>query len=376
MKRVRTLAHGMNLIAVLTACSGETRATDDSTASATITTLPTSLTDATGDPSTSGSTGGGTGSTSDVGSTTEAPTTGVTTSSSTTNPSDATTGTPDTTTGGVDPSTGGSTTTGDAGCSKVDFLFVIDNSVSMEGEQAALTAAFPAFIDTIKNTLPASDYHVMVVDTDATGRCSPSMCSHSTCQADNKYACQDIFTECDVTRGAGVVHPAGEFTSNMPCDFEPGKRYLLSSDPALTANFECAAKVGTAGNASERPMDGIVEAVSPALLAPGACNEGFLRDEAILVVTFISDDPNVEDDNTAQQTYDALVAAKGGDVDKIVVLGLIPGAGCGSGGKHWAEMIALFGERGIQGSVCSKEYNTFFQDAVATILEACVINPG
>jgi hypothetical protein len=246
----------------------------------------------------------------------------------------------------------------------------------MEGEQKALTMAFPGFIDTIKNTLPTSDYHIMIADTDAEGRCAPGVCLHSTCQANMKYACKDIFSECDTTRGAGVVHPAGQFASNMPCDFEPGKRYLLGNDPELTTNFQCAATVGTAGNGSERPMDGMVEAVSSSFLAPGACNEGFLRDDAILVVTFISDDPGVEDTNTAQETYDAIVAAKGGDIDRIVMLGLIPGEGCGTGGKHWAEMISMFGPRGIQGSICAPEFNTFFQDTVETILDTCVINPG
>jgi hypothetical protein len=292
------------------------------------------------------------------------PTTGpVTTGDDTTAPGESTFA--ETTTGGFD------------ACKRVDFLFVVDNSVSMEGEQAALNAAFPMFLDTIQSTLPASDYHIMVADTDEAGRCAPGMCSHSTCQADDQYACQDIFSACDTTRGAGVVHPAGEFASNKPCPFPGGARWLASGDPALVDNFTCAATVGTAGNASERPMDGMVAAVSPALLAPGGCNEGFLRDDAILVVTFISDDPNVEDENTAQQTHDAMVAAKGGDADKIVMLGLIPGEqGCGNGGQHWADMIALFGERGIQGSVCSPEFDTFFQSAIDTILDTCVINPG
>jgi len=262
------------------------------------------------------------------------------------------------------------------GCTQVDFLFVIDSSVSMEDKQAALTAAFPAFLATIEGTLPTDDYHIMVVDTDAAARCGPGQCTHETCQAANQHVCMDIFETCDKTRGAGVVHPAGEYTANMACAFEPGKRYLLGSDPQLNANFKCAAEVGTAGDPSERPMDGMVAAVSAELQGPGGCNEGFLRDDAILVVTFISDDDKVEDLNTAQQTYDALVAAKGGDADRIVMLGLIPGVGCGPGGEHWAQLIGLFGAHGIPGQVCSGDYNAFFQSAVATILEACVINPG
>jgi hypothetical protein len=319
------------------------------------------------EPTTGGTTGGSNVDTTAVDPTTTAP-----------DPSTSTGTTADET--GPDPDTGttepGTTSGGFDTCQRVDFLFVIDNSVSMEGEQAELAAAFPAFIATIKQQVPAEDYHVMVVDTDDTGRCGPGMCSHSTCQAANKYACQDIFSACDTTRGAGVVHPAGEYTQNMPCDFEPGKRYLESDDPNLEVNFECAAKVGTAGNPSERPLDGMVEAVSPTLTAPGGCNEGFLRDDAILVVTFISDDNSLEDNNSAQETYDALVAAKNGDADRIVMLGLVPGMGCGGDQPHWNDVITMFGERGIRGGVCEMEYNTFFQNAVATIADTCVINPG
>lgn len=57
-------------------------------------------------------------------------------------------------------------------------------------------------------------------------------------------------------------------------------------------------------------MDAMVAAVAAELQGPGGCNDGFLRDEAILVVTFISDDENVEDLNTAQQTYDGAVLAR------------------------------------------------------------------
>jgi hypothetical protein len=56
---------------------------------------------------------------------------------------------------------------------KVDFLFEIDNSVSMSGEQEAFIAAFPGFMAAFRTTLAAgTDTQVMVVDTDAWGRCS------------------------------------------------------------------------------------------------------------------------------------------------------------------------------------------------------------
>ena len=255
----------------------------------------------------------------------------------------------------------------DDGCAAVDFMFVIDNSISMQDQQNALKAAFPEFITTIQTTLPTTDYHIMVVDTDAEGRCAPGTCSHSTCQEAGQYACDNIFDACDTTRGAGVVHPAGQGASNMQCNLQGGNRYIVEGQPDLETTFDCVASVGLAGHPSERPIDGMVEAVSAPLNSPGACNEGFLRDDGILVVTFISDDPNVEDTNSAQQAYDALVAAKNGNAEAVVVLGLIPG-----NQPHWSDFISMFGGRGIEGPVTDGDYNQFFLDAVAIIEDTCL----
>ncbi len=375
------MIHSLPLLALLalTGCSGEDTSMNDATATSTVT--ATASESATGSTTmttaeTSESTGESTDATSSETGTTTA-TTGMTTTTTGVSATDTTTD--DTTTDMTTTGDTTTTTTGEPeGCTKVDFLFVIDNSVSMKDQQAALKAAFPDFIATIKETLPTDDYHIMIADSDAEGRCAPGVCSHATCQPANKYACKDIFTECDTVRGAGVNHPAGEAASNMLCEFDGGNRYMLSSDPNLEANFSCAASVGLAGHPQERPMDGIVEAISAPLNGPGGCNEGFLRDDAILVVTFLSDDPNVEDQNSALDTYEALVAAKNGDDDRIVMLGLIPQPddNCGKGGAHWSEMIGYFGPRGIEGPVCAQDYNPFFQDAVSTILDTCVINPG
>ncbi len=288
-------------------------------------------------------------------------------------------------TSGSPAGTGGSTSTGFGsnsassgggleGCTKVDFLFVVDNSVSMNDEQDALVASFPGFMDTIQSTIAASsDYHVLVADTDAWGRCdtaNPWMGAtptHNTC---NAYIESTVFEECDRVRGAGVIHPAGELASNAPCDVYGGARYIVEGDPNAAATFACMAKVGTAGHASERPMEAIVSAVSPELNAVGGCNDGFLRSDAILVITFISDDPNYEDTGTPQSWYDAVVAAKGGNANAVVVLGLTPYEG-GAAGQHWHDFIALWGAKGLEASVALGDYTPFFAQAVGLIEEAC-----
>ncbi|MBC8067184.1 MAG: hypothetical protein IAG13_02530 [Deltaproteobacteria bacterium] len=275
----------------------------------------------------------------------------------------------------------GISTMPEAGCQRVDFLFVIDNSVSMDDQQAALVGAFPGFIEAIQTTLEAdSDYHILVTDTDAWGRCTTQNGfvgidpGSDTC---NNYIKSTNFEECDGVRGAGVVHPAGQFASNMPCNLAGGNRYILPSEPDIDAAFACVAQVGVAGHSSERPMESMIAALAPELNAAGECNDGFLRDDALLVIAFVSDDPHFEDTGTPTEWYDAVVDAKLGDPSSVVVLGLIPGAmGCGNGtpnGSHWLEFIELWGDRGVSGDVCgaAEDYVTFFQSTVGVIDQAC-----
>jgi hypothetical protein len=270
------------------------------------------------------------------------------------------------------------------GCKQVDFLFVIDNSQTMEDEQAALAAAFPKFIATIQTTLTtAEDYHIIVVDTDATTRCTADECAgnnpHDTC---NNYACQtDQFDVCDNVLGAGVIHPAGVEASNTLCKPYGSPRWLTHDDAALTDRFACMARVGTAGAPNERPLDAMVAALQPDINGAGGCNEGFLRDDAILVVTFFSDDPNVEDSHTAAQAHAAVLAAKGGDATKVSVLGLIPmQPGCHPNdkplaGAHWLEFINLFGERGQAAPICAADFDQFFGQAIGIIEQSCALQP-
>jgi hypothetical protein len=132
---------------------------------------------------------------------------------------------------------------------------------------------------------------------------------------------------------------------------------------------------------------------------PGACNEGFLRDDALLVVVIITDEEDDHEvevctDNAYQgsaggpeQWFEHVVAAKGGVEENIVVLSLIgpPGpdpAGCpvldkcvdGSDGAEVAERVASFTTmftNGIVGRICEPSFGSFFSEAVGVISTAC-----
>ncbi len=285
---------------------------------------------------------------------------------------------------------GGGGDGGSKGCKKVDFLFVIDNSGSMGDEQDSLVASFPGFISTIQQTLiDAQDYHVMVVDTDAAwgGECE-LLCPlwNNTCPAFPQYPCgQGPPSECDRALGAGVTYPIGNDASNMLCSFSTGRRYMDSTEPDLSAAFQCAAKVGTDGDGGERPMSAMVAALSEDLAQPGGCNEGFLRDDAILVITVITDEEDDDSTGSPDGWFANVVAAKAGKSENIVVLGLIndtdaPQPVCAPDVQDPAKVrsfIDMF-PNSIRGSVCEPSYNAFFQQAVDLIDTTCddFVPPG
>ncbi len=331
------------------------------------------------EPTTAGSIGSLGSATANPGDTTDAATAGSSAGEVGTAATDADTNPTVFDLGSADGESGGPM---DTGCQRVDFLFVIDNSVSMQDNQASLVGAFPGFIAAIQDTLQAnSDYHILVTDTDAWGRCDTVNGfdgidpTSNTC---NNYIKTTVFEECDAVRGAGVVHPAGQYATNAPCALSGGNRYIVPGEPDLPGSFACIATVGVAGHSSERPMESMSAALSPELNAAAACNDGFLRDDALLVIAFVSDDPAYEDTGTPAEWYQAVLDAKEGDPSGVVVLGLTPAWDeCpGNGdpkGAHWAEFVGMWGDRGVHGSVCgtADDYVAFFQSAVATIDTAC-----
>jgi hypothetical protein len=58
----------------------------------------------------------------------------------------------------------------------------------------------------------------------------------------------------------------------------------------IASAFNCTARVGTAGSGIELVAESTLTALSPGHVGSGGCNEGFLRDDAVLVVTIITDE--------------------------------------------------------------------------------------
>jgi hypothetical protein len=184
----------------------------------------------------------------------------------------------------------------------------------------------------------------------------------------------DALEGCDVTLGGGVVATWGLNASNEDCGFPDGRRYLQTSDAMLEDKFACAATLGTGGYGQEKPAGAGVAAVSDELGMAGACNEGFLRDDAILVVTLISNASKTGDNNNGDPVawHDALVAAKNGNEDAIVMIGLLSeGNGCFEPTDNYEAWVESFGDHGLVSSICDVDYGPVFAEGVGIIDQAC-----
>ena len=267
----------------------------------------------------------------------------------------------------------------DDGCTKVDFLFVIDHSGSMRDEQVNLVSAFPGFITSIQDTLKeANDYHIGVVATED--------------YENNGDNCTQMGSLVTATTGA-------EQSSNMVCSpYAGGARFMTQEEADLNGKFACAAQIGIDGDGDEKPFDAARAALSAPMNGGGGCNEGFLRDDALLVLVIITDE---EDDlepagplsgvgsaGNPPDWYADIIARKADIESNMVVLSIIghnEPAGTnvvestcaefdGINGAEDAPRIVQFTQMFTHwfiGDVCAAGYDEIFMRAISVIEDAC-----
>ena len=244
------------------------------------------------------------------------------------------------------------------GCLGIDFLFVIDNSGSMGAQQTQLLASFDGFIEGIENSLQDVDsFHVGVVTSDD--------------YTYNEPGCTTLGDLVTYTQAHGQCTP-----------FEEGNRFLTEQDD-IQATFPCIGEVGTYGSGAEMPVSAAINAVSEEKAAPGACNEGFLRDDSILVLVIVTDDPPVAGyPDDAEPSLDisgwapAILAAKNDNPEALVVIGFIPwnDISCvplSQESPNLIDFVDAFGEQGVKASVCEPDYGPIFTETIDTIKTTC-----
>ncbi len=236
-------------------------------------------------------------------------------------------------------------------CDAVDILFVIDNSPSMGDNQRKLIENYEVFVAGVTALADSrASIHLGVVTTDA--------------YEHNGAGCQGL--------GDLVVKTGGWGSSEAVCGpYAEGAHYMTDADD-LDETFRCAAQVGTMGETFEQPMRAAIEAIGGGDSGPRECNEGFVRDGAMMVIVFVTDEDGELDPMLA---HEALVAARSSSGIVVVTLANLPGGDCKLGdhaqiADRLTELTELF-TFGFLGSVCAPDYRDVFTQAVDVVADAC-----
>lgn len=263
------------------------------------------------------------------------------------------------------------------GCEFVDFLFVVDNSQSMQTYQQQLADEFPNFIAAVFDALPPDiDIHVGITTTDFDANCDAPEISNN-CQTTASFdEVSSHYITADETDNGG--------NGSQGRLFEWSDQYWLSAnssdDPAtLTQWFSGAAvAAGEQGCSFEMPVAAAGWAVDP---ANDATNAGFIRDEgALLVVFFLTDEPDKSPEPEAVHAEQILArkAACGG-AQCVFVSGLIPACIEPANQKLW-QFMTLFDDEDAPpwGDVAqTTQYSTLFGSFLADgVAQACSVVPA
>ncbi|MGB1275434.1 MAG: hypothetical protein ACPG77_06760 [Nannocystaceae bacterium] len=310
----------------------------------------------------------------------------------------STTGHPDTST--VLPDFG----PGDDPCGgKIDVLFVLDRHEAMglnsrwEKLHAALEVAVPNYFDALANF----DTHWMVVDGSSNWgdfACNPR-CSETggvTCTPDGpaEHPCAPFtdgsLTDCDESMGAGLTFSTGTGAANKRCEIGPN-RYISSETEDPLMGLKCITTTGYSDRHGIFAELAMVEAVTPLMTGvPGGCNLGFLRSDALLFVVFVATNGAWEDWETSPaglpvEWADALYEAKGGNKDKVAVLGIVTDESSeeptvceeAGGSLHGTEVESFLHNHikwFVHGSLCADDYRPFFEQGLELALELCGVD--
>jgi hypothetical protein len=182
---------------------------------------------------------------------------------------------------------------------KLDVVFAIARMYPYYAEvYPPIAEALPGMIAALDEAFAAYDLHVLVVD--GSDRWGSKACTIDKCSLTDgcplidepNYPCDVVhefeeLPECESAGGAGVIFPAGKGATNAPCNFVGERRFFTREEPDFAATFLCAATTGSSGDFDGIGWD-VAQAVSDKLNLPGGCNEGFLREDAHLLIVTLS----------------------------------------------------------------------------------------
>lgn len=234
----------------------------------------------------------------------------------------------------------------------IDLVFCVDNSGSMGEEIRAFREdLWPLFADAlieVSGGLGGAPFHAAVLD-----------------------ACPN----------PANFHTRGD---DGECFFESGQVWMESDSSDLVGEFQCVGDIYddditcSGSNDDEQPASVAATALLPPWIT--GVNAGFLRDDALLIVVAITDeDETPVPSASAHEVYERLIAAKGGDVSKMVFLGIGGADDCDGeyGEADEAEKLKditdyfIAEDRGIFWDLCDGRLEDGLTEAMEVISLAC-----
>jgi hypothetical protein len=214
--------------------------------------------------------------------------------------------------------------------SPVDVLFVIDDSCSMQEEQATLNVGFPGFFSLLE--VIGDQYHIGVISTDM-----------------------------DDPAKSGNLREAN------------GHRWIDSATEDPFREFEQMAGLGIEGSGNEK---GILATYTALETLVDTDNQGFYRDDAALMVVVLSDEPDYTDDAELRLSdfRDWFGGLKGptpepGWLSFNAIIGPPGGcdgpAGTAEEGDGYLQMAEYTG--GVLHAICESPYGPAFDQMVGAI---------
>jgi hypothetical protein len=184
--------------------------------------------------------------------------------------------------------------------SKVDILFMVDNSYSMDAMQAELRARFGDFLsvfDELAGHQLYPDLHIGVVTSDFGAGDKPSARGCDASPGGQRGLLQAL----GAAAPTGCVAPVG--APYISYVYGPGGANNLPAGQSLQQTFTCMASVGSGGCGFEHQLESVHAALQNTVE-----NAGFVRDDALLAVVFVTN----EDDGSAPPTTTIYEDADGG----------------------------------------------------------------
>jgi hypothetical protein len=178
---------------------------------------------------------------------------------------------------------------------KTDILFVVDDSGSMQVEQANLATNFQTFIDRLSKAAVKNEFQIGITTTSidrnaVVGGVTTLVSTFGpTCPTGA------------VSPNAGAQYPAGALVSVDATGHHltsGGGRILAADSPTLVQDFVRNVHVGVCGSGKEQGLRAARLALSEPLLS--GANAGFLRPGAKLAVIIVSDDDDCSDPGDGQ----------------------------------------------------------------------------